>query len=209
MRVYRLVQGRSIGEVVCQARTAAVCANGSINHHYSTEPLIVSIDRKNDLYSLRRMAKKIRSKPDYDLIDRLRLLHILHYRGSKGGSRRQRPIEVMTGTMSYSNKHRINSNSNKSQLRLRHLIRPPIVADQAIGTGNQAKHQKIILESIYIINARSLAKSHAIEQLHADLIGHNIEVAIVTETFYKKHHLEGASFIENYKCYRRDRIGRS
>ena len=105
---------------------------------------------KND----RRIAKKIRSKPDYDLIDRLRLLHILHYRGSRGDYRRQRPIEVMTGTMSYSNKHRINSNNNKSQLRLRHLIRPPIVADEAIGTGNQAKHQKIIPESIYILSTQ-------------------------------------------------------
>src|SRR6218665_118536 len=38
MRGERLVQGRCNGEVVCQARTAAVCANGSINHHYSTEP---------------------------------------------------------------------------------------------------------------------------------------------------------------------------
>src|SRR6218665_3779136 len=131
---------------------------------------------KNDLYSLRRMVKKIRSKPDYDLIDRLRLLHILHYRGSRGGSRRQRPIEVMTRTMSYSNKHRINSNNNKSQLKLRHLIRPPIVADEAVGTVNQAKHQEVIPESLYIINARSLAKSHAIEQLHANLIGCNIEV---------------------------------
>src|SRR6218665_598799 len=38
MRGYRLVQGRCNGEVVYEARTAAVCANGSINHHYSTEP---------------------------------------------------------------------------------------------------------------------------------------------------------------------------
>src|SRR6218665_1379159 len=38
MRGQRLVQGRCNGEVVCRARTAAVCANGSINHHYSTEP---------------------------------------------------------------------------------------------------------------------------------------------------------------------------
>src|SRR6218665_3247185 len=32
------MRGRCNGEVVCQARTASVCANGSINHHYSTEP---------------------------------------------------------------------------------------------------------------------------------------------------------------------------
>src|SRR6218665_592622 len=38
MRGQRLVQGRCNGEVVCGARPAAVCANGSINHHYSTEP---------------------------------------------------------------------------------------------------------------------------------------------------------------------------
>src|SRR6218665_2695718 len=43
MRGERLVQGRCNGEVVCQARTAAVCANGSINHHYSTEPPMVVI----------------------------------------------------------------------------------------------------------------------------------------------------------------------
>src|SRR6218665_2229713 len=38
MRGQRLVQGRCNGEVVYEARNAAVCANGSINHHYSTEP---------------------------------------------------------------------------------------------------------------------------------------------------------------------------
>src|SRR6218665_3911992 len=38
MRGQRLVQGRCNGEVVYRARTASVCANGSINHHYSTEP---------------------------------------------------------------------------------------------------------------------------------------------------------------------------
>src|SRR6218665_1246952 len=38
MRGQRLVQGRCNGKVVYRARTAAVCANGSINHHYSTEP---------------------------------------------------------------------------------------------------------------------------------------------------------------------------
>src|SRR6218665_2276417 len=38
MRGQRLVQGRCNGEVVYGARTAAVCANGSNNHHYSTEP---------------------------------------------------------------------------------------------------------------------------------------------------------------------------
>src|SRR6218665_297052 len=43
MRGQRLVQGRCNGEVVCQARTAAVCANGSINHHYSTEPPLVDV----------------------------------------------------------------------------------------------------------------------------------------------------------------------
>src|SRR6218665_1445993 len=65
MRGQRLVQGRCNGEVVYGARTAAVCANGSINHHYSTEPSRWSSgeqrarDRRRETEGLRKRMENL------------------------------------------------------------------------------------------------------------------------------------------------------
>jgi len=62
--------------------------------------------------------------------------------------------------------------------------------------------------AIYVVNARSLAKNHAINQLHAELLGYDIDIAIVTETFFKKRHTAAASAIKGYRTHRRDRPDR-
>ena len=62
--------------------------------------------------------------------------------------------------------------------------------------------------AIYIINANSIAKSHALEQLQAELIGYDIDIAVVTETHFKKKHLEEACHVTGYTTFRRDREGR-
>ena len=64
------------------------------------------------------------------------------------------------------------------------------------------------LPRLYLLNAASIAKPHAIEQLAAEVIGLNIDVALITETHLKKHHTEGGFIIEGYTCLRRDRVGR-
>ena len=59
--------------------------------------------------------------------------------------------------------------------------------------------------SIYMINATSLAKPHALQHLAIDLIQHNTDIAIVTETWLKNHHSTELYHIDDYICHRRDR----
>ena len=40
--------------------------------------------------------------------------------------------------------------------------------------------------SVYVLNAAALSKPHAIQLLNADLISYNCDVAVVTETHFKK-----------------------
>ena len=61
---------------------------------------------------------------------------------------------------------------------------------------------------MYFINAYSIAKPHALEQLHAELLGYNIDIAVVTETHFKKKHSEAACHVGGYTTIRRDREGR-
>jgi len=42
------------------------------------------------------------------------------------------------------------------------------------------------LPTLFVFNAASLAKPHAIEQLQTDLIGYSVDVAVVSETHFKK-----------------------
>ena len=61
---------------------------------------------------------------------------------------------------------------------------------------------------IYLINATSIAKPHAITHLHADLIVNNIGIAIITETWLKSHHANSQFALPGYSLFRRDRLKR-
>ena len=62
--------------------------------------------------------------------------------------------------------------------------------------------------SLYVLNASSLAKPHALQQLQADLTGYAIDIAIISETHFKKKHIDSAVSIDDYNLARRDREGR-
>jgi len=59
--------------------------------------------------------------------------------------------------------------------------------------------------SLYILNANSTAKPHAIEQLTVELIGYNTDIAIITESHLKKKHSEAQCLVNGYTSIRRDR----
>src|SRR6218665_1841172 len=67
---------------------------------------------------------------------------------------------------------------------------------------------KFSLAGIYLINARSLAKPYALDQLLADLTGYHLDIAIVTEMHLKKHHLPGLYRADGFRIFRRDRLAR-
>ena len=62
--------------------------------------------------------------------------------------------------------------------------------------------------SIYVINATSIAKPHAVNHLHADLITYDIGIAIITESWLKSHHTDGQFALPGYTLFRRDRLKR-
>lgn len=62
--------------------------------------------------------------------------------------------------------------------------------------------------SLYVINAAALSKPHALQQLNSDLTSNNINVAIITETHFNKHHADNVVSMDNYTLHRRDRVGR-
>ena len=62
----------------------------------------------------------------------------------------------------------------------------------------------LIPPSIYLLNATSIAKPHAIQQLHADVLLNAVDVTIITESWLKAHHPDSSAVsIPGYSIFRR------
>lgn len=59
--------------------------------------------------------------------------------------------------------------------------------------------------SLLVLNPTSLAKADAIDQLLIDVTSFKTDIAIISETWFKKHHLPMHSTLPNYITYRLDR----
>ncbi len=73
---------------------------------------------------------------------------------------------------------------------------------------NDAGNYNESVPSLYVLNAAALAKPHAIEHLAADLCGYDADVAVITETHFKKKHSDSVVGIGGYVVFRRDRMRR-
>ena len=62
--------------------------------------------------------------------------------------------------------------------------------------------------TLFVLNAASLAKPHAIQHLSADLVRYGVHIAVITETHLKKRHTDLFATIAGYSLFRRDRTGR-
>ena len=62
-----------------------------------------------------------------------------------------------------------------------------------------------IAPSLYVLNAASLGKPHAVEQLAADLISYSADIAVITETHFKVKHMDAAMNVPEFTMCRRDR----
>jgi len=67
---------------------------------------------------------------------------------------------------------------------------------------------QIQLPKIYVLNATSLAKPTALQKLYCDLINYNIDVCVITETWFKHKHDVCFTSLAGYTLFRRDREGR-
>ena len=64
--------------------------------------------------------------------------------------------------------------------------------------------------SFYYVNATSLAKTNAVQQLHrsTDIVEYDIDVALVAETWFTVKHSDKDIEIDQYNLFRRDRVRR-
>src|SRR6218665_2347253 len=136
-----------------------------------------------------------------------------HRRGRRGGVRKRRQIQVITTP------RRQRLRSSRTSCRDGDAVRPSRVCRQLVAVPvAKSDSPKLAVKdrldsiaypsSIYALNMCSLAKSHAKDQLHADLLNYNIDIAIISETHLKRHHKDEIFAIEGYHLFRRDRIGR-
>jgi hypothetical protein len=58
---------------------------------------------------------------------------------------------------------------------------------------------------LYLLNPTSLAKPHALQQLHGDLLVNNIDVCIISETWFKSRHSDQSVTMAGYNLFRLDR----
>src|SRR6218665_2735384 len=109
--------------------------------------------------------------------------------------------------------------SSRTSCRDGDAVRPPRVCKQLVAVPvAKSDSPKLAVKdrldsiaypsSIYALNMCSLAKAHAKDQLHADLLNYNIDIAIISETHLKRHHKDEIFAIDGYHLFRRDRIGR-
>src|SRR6218665_2690162 len=91
---------------------------------------------------------------------------------------------------------------------LRRANRVEIVAPDIAGRDKPTDNIGTQVPGLYIINACSISKPYAIEQLRSDLVGYGLAIAIITEIHLKSRHSETAITMEGYNMFRRDRNGR-
>ena len=60
---------------------------------------------------------------------------------------------------------------------------------------------------MYVFNAASIVQPNAIEQLTAELIGYDIDVAVISESHLKKKHASSCVEINGYALFRCERPG--
>lgn len=62
--------------------------------------------------------------------------------------------------------------------------------------------------SLYLLNATSLAKSNALQHLEADLVENNIDIALITETWFNSKHIDNDVALQDFIVIRKDRSKR-
>jgi len=142
--------------------------------------------RKYNSQQLHRLrSKTFRVPPSPELLTILKVHGILRYRGSRGGKAARRRIPVRVGNRTpLSSAQMSNFISNKHRPPpTRHII--PCSQIIQYSRGLTCGHSVLLDSSppsLYVFNANSIAKPHAIEHLTTELTGYNSDVAIITET---------------------------
>src|SRR6218665_623754 len=142
----------------------------------------------------RRPCVALRSLPT-NVIDNLKSLHLLRCRGCRGGKKKRRSIAVI---VSAAVDKRQSIPRPRCLLRIQCSNLPPMSTTLNVSS----------VPNLYILNANSIAKPHALDQLAAELACYFIDVALISETHLKSRHLSSLIHIDGYQLYRRNRLSR-
>lgn len=74
--------------------------------------------------------------------------------------------------------------------------------DTNLLSSGDAKMQNSVL---YLLNATSLAKNNAVSLLHAEMLAHQTDCVVITETWFNKFHSNNDVSLPGYGVFRRDR----
>ena len=153
---------------------------------------------RSQLYTLRHQS----SPPLPTVLRSLANNRILRYRGSRGGRNKVRAIPpIITRRPSHPTfvQRAPGNNLRPVQLSSFNL--------STIPTPGISLQPTPFPPSLYVLNVRSLAKPHAIENLRADVLSLDPDLVVLTETHLKSHHPSSEFGINVYNMVRRDRIG--
>lgn len=187
--------------------TSSSYGNNSNNNNNLCNRLNYTRER---LYNIRRKSKSV--KPNYDILSNLKDLNVLYFRGCRGGTRKKRTISVKIT-------HRLPDTNNLTYTHFK-PYRPRVLANfpinpKLIDSPGQRSTFKPVASStlarypvILLINPTSLAKPHALQHLQADILSHDVDIAAVTESWLKSHHLDQNFTVQGYNLYRLDRLKR-
>jgi hypothetical protein len=134
------------------------------------------------------------------VLDELSAVGLLRYRGRRGGVRLRNKINAGCGSTM------VTGQSNRKAVAI-HQGPGPI--SRLTTTFTTALYRPPVQPPlIYLLNATSIAKAHAIQNLQVDLEAYNVDVCIITESWLKHHHVDQLFLIQEYNLIRRDRRGR-
>ena len=152
-------------------------------------------------------------------IDDIAVHGLLRYRGSRAG-RCVRERRILRQRASIDWESHMTSNydttnhidvviGRRTSVDKHQQIRPRQIRSIPSATKEPISLPDVNTPTMYVFNAASIAKPHAIESLTAELTGYQIDVAIITETHLKpSKHPDGCFDISGYSLIRRDRVGR-
>ena len=79
---------------------------------------------------------------------------------------------------------------------------------ERVGNDDNDSLQSHQIPQLYLLNAASLAKPHAIENLYAKLTFLSVAAALVTESHLRMHHADETFTVVGYNLTGPDRTGR-
>ena len=159
------------------------------------------------LYRLRPTRQPLCSA---DLLWRIESYGLFHFRGCRGGRHIQRQVRTVPPRPLYTRGLVTTCAPPAPPLRRTLVDVQTTVDDVPLSTAPPGHSDGVFTSppTILLLNPTSLAKPHALSMLHADMIAQDVQVAVISETWFKARHSAPLTNIPGYTTFRLDRSRR-